>query len=286
MSNFVESRPAKSGKKQNVVRVLVPLCLLGMACLASPTAVAQETSDDWSFAASLYGWFPDIGGNTGFPAGGGGNIDVDVSTILDHLKFTLQGSLAIQRGRWGAFTDIVYLDVGETKSGTRALSIGGVQLPGTVSATAQFDLKSTFWTIAGSYRVADSADATFDLLLGARLADFNQSFDWTFSGDFGPVPPPPLTGSRNTSVEQWDGIAGAKGRMNFGTDRRWTVPWYLDIGTGDSDLTWQGALGLAYAFDWGAIGVEWRYLDYDLESGGLVEDMNFSGPAIGAMFRW
>ena len=64
------------------------------------------------------------------------------------------------------------------------------------------------------------------------------------------------------------------------------MPYYIDIGTGDSDLTWQAELGLTYAFEWGALGVAWRYLDYDLKSDGPIVDLNFNGPAVGAIFRW
>ncbi len=41
----------------------------------------------------------------------------------------------------------------------------------------------------------------------------------------------------------------------FGAGHAWSVPYYLDVGTGDSDLTWQGLLGLAYSFGWGDLGV-------------------------------
>ena len=95
----------------------------------SDAAVAQESSDDWQFAASVYGWFPDIGGNTVAADPGDDSIDVDVSTILDHLKMTAQGSFEFHKGRWGGFTDLVYLDVGESKSGSRDITIGGVTLP-------------------------------------------------------------------------------------------------------------------------------------------------------------
>ena len=49
-------------------------------------ACAGADSSDWQFTATIYGWFPDIGGHTELPLGGGGDIDVDISTILDHLK--------------------------------------------------------------------------------------------------------------------------------------------------------------------------------------------------------
>lgn len=258
-----------------------------LACLCSATvSQAQESSDDWHFSATVYGWFPDIGGQTSFATGAGGTIDVDVGTILDHLKMTAQGSFELHKGRWGAFTDIVYLDVGEAKSQTRDLEIGGQPLPAAVTADIDFDLKSTIWTFAGTYRIADGEGASFDVLLGARQARFKQTLEWGFTGSFGPVTPPPLTGTRRGDVDLWDAIVGAKGRLAFGSAKNWGVPYYFDIGTGDSDLTWQGMLGLGYAFGWGDLGVAWRYLDYDLGSDGPITDMNFNGPALGATFRW
>jgi len=77
-----------------------------------------------------------------------------------------------------------------------------------------------------------------------------------------------------------------KGRFAFGSDRKWAVPYYLDVGTGDSDFTWQGVLGLSYGFHWGDVSLVWRYLSYDLKSNAAIADMNFSGPALGATFRW
>ncbi|HYN34668.1 MAG TPA: hypothetical protein VES40_18740 [Ilumatobacteraceae bacterium] len=64
------------------------------------------------------------------------------------------------------------------------------------------------------------------------------------------------------------------------------MPYYLDVGTGDSDLTWQGLLGLAYSFGWGDLGVTWQYMDYQMESGKAIDNVNFNGPALGATFRW
>jgi hypothetical protein len=124
------------------------------------------------------------------------------------------------------------------------------------------------------------------LLVGARLASQDQQLDWEFSGDFGTITPPPLAGSRRTSVDQWDVIVGARGQFILGAGGKWAIPYHVDVGTGDSELTWQAMLGVSYAFGWGDIGVVWRYLDYDLKSGGTFNDLNFSGPALGAKFRW
>jgi hypothetical protein len=257
-----------------------------IAVLAAAPLHAQENSNDWQFGMTVYGWLPDIRGETDFPLGGGGDIHVDISTILDHLKMTGMASFEMQKGRWGAFTDVVYLDVGEATSSTRQVSIGGVPIPATVTADLDFDLKTTIWTVAAKYRVVASEIATFDVLAGARLFHTNQDLDWEFSGNFGPVTPPPMTGNRGASADQWDAIIGAKGRFSFGPDGKWVVPYYFDLGAGDSDLTWQAVLGLTHAFGWADLGVAWRYLDYDLGSSGAIADMNFSGPAFGATFRW
>lgn len=279
----------RSGEAMPIVKTessksLAVLCVLGVVSLASPVAMAQEAADDWQFAATIYGWFPDIGGHTALPFGDD-NIDVDISTILDHLKMTFQGSFEFHKGRWGGFTDIVYLDIGESKSGRRDLTIGDMTLPAGITANAEFDLKSTFLTIAGQYRVRTDPDATVDLLAGARLADFSQRLDIEFVGDFIGPSPPPQGGSRKASVEQWDAIVGAKGRVAFGADQRWVLPWYVDVGTGDSDLTWQAVVGLGHVFDWGQLTLTWTTLAYEL-SDSPIEDLDFSGPAIGATFRW
>jgi hypothetical protein len=260
--------------------------VLTVAGLAPVCVRAQDISDEWQFGATIYGWLPDIAGKASFPSGGSSDINVDISTILDQLKMTGQGSFEIQKGRWGAFTDIVYLDVGDSKSRTRNIEIGGQPLPGTVEARVNFDLKSAIWTLAGNYRVLGGPEATFDLFAGTRLASFDQTLTWQFTGDFGPIAPPPLTGRRRSSVDQWDAIVGAKGQVKFGGEQDWVMPYYIDIGAGDSDMTWQAMVGIGYAFGWGEFGIAWRYMDYELKSGRPIRDMNFNGPAIGATFRW
>ena len=77
-----------------------------------------------------------------------------------------------------------------------------------------------------------------------------------------------------------------KGQVKFGEDKKWFVPYYLDVGTGDSDLTWQAMLGAGYAFDWGDLVAVWRYLDYDMPSGDLIESLDANGAAIGVTFHF
>jgi hypothetical protein len=280
MCTLIEPKYATSSKRSAVAASLSLLLL----AVAAPIS-AQAADDDWHFSATIYGWFPDIGGHTTLPAGAS-SVDVDISQILDHLKMTFQGSFEMQKGPWGAFVDVVYLDVGASNSRTRNLSVGGVPIPASITANTDFDLKSTFLTLAGTYRIGSDEKSPFNLLFGARLANMDEVLEWQFTGVFGPIVPPPSIGSRGESVDIWDAVVGAKGRFAFGANGKWGVPYYIDIGTGDSDLTWQGMLGLSYSFNWGEIGAAWNYLDYDLGSDGPIKNLNFSGPALGARFRW
>jgi hypothetical protein len=42
----------------------------------------------------------------------------------------------------------------------------------------------------------------------------------------------------STSGSVWDGIAGIRGNVNL--DKNWYIPYYVDMGTGDSTFPWQG----------------------------------------------
>ncbi len=263
-------------------RLLSVLVFLAAGCSA---AQAQST-DGWRYTAIVYGYFPSLGGSSSYPARtGGSSVDVTTDQILDSLKFTFMGTLEATNGRWGAFTDFIYMDLGAGKSRTRDLSIGGMPLPADVTANLTLDVKGTVWTAAGTWRVANEPALVVDLLGGLRYFDYRQTLGWEFSADLGPDAPE-RSGNSQVHGKNWNGIVGAKGRFAFGDRHEWFVPWYLDVGTGDADLTWQAMAGLGYSFGWGDVLAGYRYLDYDFKSGQKINDVNFSGPMVGVSFRW
>lgn len=268
--------------KGTVAIASVMLAIIGP--IASQRASAQ--SDEWRFQAVIYGYFPDISGNSTFStASGTPSITIDSSKIIDSLKFAFMGEFEGHKGRWGFLTDILYMDLGGSKSATRDLTIGGIQLPSGVTANASLDIKGTVWELAGLYSVVNDPGATLYVVAGARLLDYKQTLGWEFSADLGPLQPS-RSGSSVIKLTNWDGIVGVKGRLSFGENRAWFVPYYLDVGTGDSDLTWQAIAGLGYSFKWGDVVAGWRYLDYNFKSGSKFEDANFSGPLVGVAFHW
>ncbi|MDH3948517.1 MAG: hypothetical protein OEU74_06110 [Gammaproteobacteria bacterium] len=252
-----------------------------------PVGTLASEQESWEFGASIYGWFPDISGHTSFsPPGGGGDFEIGIDQILDNLEFTLMGTFDARKGRGGLLVDMIYMGVGNSKSGVREGTIGGTPIPVGASAAVDLDLDSWIWTVAGYYRTVDQPEVKFDLLAGLRYTDVEQKVNWNITGNVASIPVLDRTGTAEAGLENWDVIVGARGNYSFGANNTWFVPYYLDVGTGDSDQTWQAIAGLGYKFHWGEAVAAWRYLSYDLPSDSAIADMNFNGPAIGVTFRW
>ena len=248
--------------------------------------VYADTNEDWNYGVSVYGWFPDMSGTTSFPDDGGGDFTIPIGDILDNLSFTFQGAFDARKGQWGLFSDVIYMDLSKKNNVISEGTIGGNDLPYDVKAHVGFGMKSWIWTSAVYYRALDTQKKSFDFLGGVRYLDISQSLNWNLSGNVGEIPIPGREGSAKVGATYWDAIIGMRGRVAFGQDNSWFLPYYLDIGTGNSDVTWQAMGGIGYAFKWGELVAAWRYLDYDLPSDKAISDMDFSGPAMGAIFRW
>jgi hypothetical protein len=261
--------------------------LPSLTAAETPPVVVTKESDNWQFSASVYGWFAGIGGKADFPvAGTSTNFNVDAKTLLNHLELAAMGAFDVHKGPWGAFTDLLYMDLGGSKSNTRDFTLGNSAIPANTSAYLHLGVKSWIWTIAGEYRVVAEPAWTVDLLGGARYLDLSQTLNWSISGDLGPLPPASRTGVAGAGGHVWDGIVGVKGQYAFGADGKWSVPFYLDGGAGDSEYTYQALLGLGYSFQWGEVTALWRYLGYSPQSSNRLADIYFSGPLVGITFRW
>lgn len=97
-----------------------------------------------------------------------------------------------------------------------------------------------------------------------------------------------LLGPKSTSFSDsgtnWDGVIGFRGE--FRITECLFVPCLIDIGTGDSEVTWQAFGGLGYRFGWGKLFAGYRYMDYDLQDGAPLKNLDIGGPIIGAVFTF
>jgi hypothetical protein len=257
------------------------------AALALPgLAAGADNTDGWQFRASLYGYFPDIGGTTQASTPAGDEFDIKSDDLIRNTKFAAMGSFEAQKGRWGAFTDLIYMNVGDSISDSPALGVGSLPLPPGITADASLDVEAWVWTLALDYRAMSTPRFTLDTFAGARLLDITTDLGIGFSAEFGPFVGPNRELSAHASGDNWDAIAGLKGRYTFGDRNQWYVPFYADIGTGESKLTTQLATGLGYSFSWGDLFANWRYVDYEMKSGAMLDELDFSGPALGVAVRF
>jgi len=258
--------------------------LLAAALAAGAPAQAQMASSGWQFEAAVYGWFPAIRGDISFPDGGGSSIDMSTRDVLDALKFAFFTALQVRNGEWGLFTDIAYADLGDNGRINAHVDTGTVLGKVPVSLNADLDIKTWIWTIAGTYQLKNDNDGGMDLLFGARMLDMTNRLKWSNVSVIGI--PIAASGTSEVNSTNWDAIVGLKGRAYLGEDRKWFVPYYADIGTGESRLTWQVNAGVGYQFDWGAVVGSWRYLSYNFKSGSLIDNQSFSGPLVGMVFKF
>ena len=254
---------------------------------AAAQSPAPWSTGTWRFAGSLYLYGPSIDGSFSFPKrSGNGNVVVDAGDVFDDLNGAFMGAFEANNGRWGVFTDYMYVDISGSKSATRDFSIGGVNVPASVTADLDLGLKGSAWTIAGEWRLQSTRESTVDVLLGARYLDIKPRLSFGLNGNVASIPAASRGGSFEVKASNWDAIIGLKARYAFGDRLQWYVPLYADVGGGDSKLTWQAAAGLGYAFGWGDIVGLWRYMRYDFKSDDAIQDLTFNGPMIGVTFRW
>ena len=252
--------------------------VLGLSAAGPLQAQAQSPTGAWQWEAAAYGWFPAIGGETSFPSGSGGSLNLSSGDVIDALKFAMFANVGASNGQWGFFTDLMYADLGGSKRNSRDFSINGQPLPAGVTGNVSLDAKTWLWTFVGTYTAISTPEHKLDFIGGLRMLDMTQTLDWSLSANQLPIS---RAGQAKVSFTNWDAIIGVRGRAFLGDERKWFIPYYLDIGTGDSKFTWQGNLGVGYRFNWGAMVASWRYVDYDQKSGSAVDNFNFSGPLVG-----
>ena len=92
------------------------------------------------------------------------------------------------------------------------------------------------------------------------------------------------SGREKESGSNWDFIVGARGRTDL--TEKWYIHYYADIGTGDSNSTWQAIAGINYRFSKVDVTVGYAHMDWDLDDDAMIKDMTLKGPYAGIKFRF
>ena len=257
---------------------------LGMVVAVGPANAQTTEPESWQFALTAYGYLPAISGTAYFPVPEtGATFNLNQSDLINNLKMVFMGAFDAHRGRWGFFTDVLYLDLGRRNTNVHDFTIGGIGIPASTTSDVSLDMKSWIVNAVGEYRMLSEGTSTLDVVAGVRYLSLKERLEWNFSGSFGNLPEASRAGNVEISNNNYNAIVGVKGQVQG--DGGWRVPYYIDVGTGSSQLTWQGAIGVAYVFNWGQLGLLYRYIDFRIGSRTL-KDLTIAGPMMGATFRW
>ena len=263
---------------------LLAWCALGLGVAVGPAHAQTTETESWQFALTVYGYLPAISGTAYFPVPGtGASFNLNQADLINNLKMTFMGAFDVHHERWGFFTDVLYLDLGRRNTNVHDFTIGDIGIPAQTTSDVSIDMKSWIASAVGEYRVLGEGGSTLDAVLGVRYLSLKERLQWNFTGSLGTLPEAARSGDQEISDTLVDAIVGVKGQLQG--DGGWMMPFYLDVGTGGAQFTWQGAIGLAYMFHWGEVGLLYRYIDFQFDSSKL-RDLTIAGPMVSATLRW
>ncbi len=248
-------------KKARRTGVLGLVLLAGIVC-AGPASAAD---DDWQFDFALYGWLPNI--DIELPAGQKTKITRD--DIVNNLDMAFMGRARALKNKWSLTTDIIYFDL---QHKDREPLLPGLDL-------RKIELQAALIKPTLGYRVYDSGNNQIELYAGGRYFWVQPTLTTEIV-----VLNPPESSQDAKSDSRWDALVGVRGQYNI--SERWYVPYYADIGAGESDSVVDLLGGVGYRFQRVDLVAGWRYLDYDFGGGFPLKTMTVNGPLVGVEFSF
>lgn len=232
--------------------------------MSGQVAADREAASDneWNYGAEVYLW----GASVGLDTSSGENIDVEFTDLIKDLKMGGMGTAVAEKGKWRFGADFIYLDVDDNAN---EVFPPGIKLD---------DAELAAWLVSPvvGYEFASTDSSRFRVYGGARYL-------WTET-TITLVTVPPLPSVKLKEKEKatlLDGVVGLHGFTDF--NERWYASYLADIGTGDSDVTYQALAAINYRFDSVDASFGYRYLQWELDDE-LIDELDFSGLFAGVKF--
>ncbi len=247
----------------NRTAFLLVLSLSSM--LGHAPAHAQSESDGWEYRLTPYLWLPRIDGtlkydvperNDGGQTGEGSpNVSVGPTDWLDLLNYGLLLNGSARKDKFSISSDIVYLSM-TSKNDGRITSVDrpdlAPRLPvdASLNVDTRTDLDGVIFSLSLGYAIRETERSTVDLYGGVRYLGVDVDTRWDLAAAItGPNNEIllPSQGSIGVDKDILDAVAGFRGEFKVGSGC-WSFPWAIDVGAGDSDLTWNALAGLSCRF--------------------------------------
>jgi hypothetical protein len=235
------------------------LTLLAFLLTTHPVLAAAEENDEWKYHGTLYVWATEFR----IEDSNGNSTEVSVNDLVDNLDLALMGGFGARKDKLGFQIDAIYMDLSNDDNDTL--------IPGLLTLT-DVELSALVLTPMATYRVVEDDQFNLDVLGGVRYLYLDINYKFREISDEG----------EDRSVT--NGIIGFKGDIRL--NKNWHMPFYYDIGKGDSELTYQAFAGINYKYDSFDLAAGYRYLkfkfDDDDDFGDSLNYLIVKGPMIGA----
>jgi hypothetical protein len=237
---------------------------LALSVVAATPTFAQEVSEGWRVSLTPYLWLPGPSGDLGSRSS---DTTIDFPDALGHLTGAFLFKGEVQYDRFGVYGDAVFMKI------TRDREFDFNRLP---TVKTETEISATGATLAGFYRVHDTARRSVDLIAGGRYNRVKVDVAAQASG-------PGV--SRQASRSWMDPIVGVRGNQKFGEHS--SITGYADYGGFGVNSTSVWQVYGTYNYQWtshlvGSVG--YRYYAVDLDKDDFSYDVGLSGPLIGLTY--
>ena len=127
------------------------------------------------------------------------------------------------------------------------------------------------------YNLIENKKGRLDIMGGARYLYLDVKAKLA-----GPGQLPGVQRKITDSGSNWDGIVGVRGR--FDLSEKWYLPYYAELGTGDSNITYQGLAGVGYRFEAVDVIATYRYLKWKFDDNDVLDKLEVERPMIGVKY--
>lgn len=262
--------------------VLITLLFLSLFFI-SEHAQAYE-SDKWQFSVQPYVWFPTMEAEMKFSASGGSpSVEVEPDDYFENLNAALILTAEARKGKWSLVADLIFMKLETSAGKIKNIDFGRSVVSTDLNLGSDVEMKSFISTFGGGYQILENSWLKMDMIAGLRYLWMESKLDWRLSGVVNG--PNGRTFDRNGNAKEdgdiWNGVAGVRGHILLGQSN-WYIPFYADMGAGDSDLTWQLFSGFGYSFsDRIQALLGYRHIEFEKDGNLGIQDLRLSGPALG-----
>lgn len=238
--------------------------------IAGTTAVHADSN--WEFSITPFVWVAGLDGDIGtIPGLPPGEVSLSFGDILDDFDYGGFLYATARNGPW-----VVFLEASAVQTTTNE------RVGGAVVDSVEVVSQTSNMALAVGRTISQSDQYNVDAYVGARA--------WWLDNDT-KVRTQSATGLgkiKSSSNASWvDPLVGIAGQ--YAASDRWNLFGVAEVGGFGvgADLEWSVMAGATYAVtERFGLSLAWRYLSVDYDDGGIVYDVNQSGPLFGVTFRF